>query len=113
MNPPIANEMRHRIRIDAVEPPYDSRGIGTFVSTLATVWARISPQGGSAQNISQEERSSTESFEIWIRYLAGVTAHHQITWGSRKLVITEPPRDFDLRHKWLQIQAEEIVETAV
>jgi SPP1 family predicted phage head-tail adaptor len=102
---PRIGELKDLIDIVNVTAPYDLTGAGTVVSTFArNVRAKISPLGGSLNEETQQIQVFSQTYNIWIRYLTGVTAFQQIEWSGTRLVMTGPPEDFG---RWLLIHAEE------
>lgn len=105
LQPPRIGELRDTIAILNVTAPYDANGAGTVVSTFASnVRAKVSPLGGDLREETQEHQQYTQRYDIWIRYLKGVTAFQQLDWGGTRLIQTGPPEDFG---RWLLLHAEE------
>jgi SPP1 family predicted phage head-tail adaptor len=106
MRAPDPGELKERISILNVTPPYNGHREGTIVSTfLSNIWAKIDPLAGGLVEETQQEQLATQSYNIWIRYAAGVTAFQEIDWGGVRLVMTAPPEEI-VRRQWLLIHAE-------
>jgi SPP1 family predicted phage head-tail adaptor len=105
---PTAQELRHLITIQTMTDSQaaDGEAIET-ASTFSRAWARISPRSGSEDYLAQGITASVV-YDIWIRYVSGVTPKMQILWGDRTLNI-ESARNFDALNRWLVIAATEAV----
>jgi head-tail adaptor len=103
---PNIGELKDIISIVNVTTPYKaSSGEGELVSTHASnIRAKIEPLGGDLYEETQQAQTYRQSYRIWIRYLADVTAFQQIVYGSKRLIMNGPPEDFG---RWLLIHAEE------
>jgi len=95
MIPPRIGELREYIKIYNVTVPYDGESEGTLTTIKARAWAKITPLAGGLNETTLQEQTSTQGFDVWIRYISGVTAFQQIIWGSKRLVQTGPPEEFD------------------
>jgi SPP1 family predicted phage head-tail adaptor len=75
--------MRFRITIQAKTDAKGSSGqpVGTW-ATFKTVWAGIDPLKGTELFTAQATEAAHEVV-FNIRYLAGVTVKHRISWDSR------------------------------
>ncbi len=108
MKPPTANELREKVIIRSMT---ETRGADGSVietpATFATVWARIIPLSGNENFVAQGIDASVV-YDIWTRYIAGVTPQMNILWGSRTLTI-QSVRNYDERRRWLVIAATEFV----
>lgn len=110
---PTAQELKERISFVTVEVPYDGENLGSIVSTDATVWAKVTPMGGSTQPIEQTKREYIQNYVIWIRYLSSVTCFQQIVWGAKRLIMSQPPEDWENKHQWMLIHADEPVTVTI
>ena len=82
-----AGRLRHRITIQSVGSTYDDYGdLSDSWTTLASVWASISPLSGKEEYIAKE-LSGVATHSVKIRYRTGVTAQNRIEFGSRILQI--------------------------
>ncbi len=107
MIPPRTGELKERINILTVREPFDINWVGTVVATFASgVPAKIIPRGSDIVESTQETQTSSQAYNIWIRYKEGMTAFHQIDWGGRRLVLTGPPEEI-FHRRWLLIHAED------
>lgn len=106
---PNASDLKETISIITVKVPYDGNDLGTVVSTFATCKAQVIPLGGSVEATTQEERQYNQIYRIFTRWITGVTPFQQILWGTKRLIMTQPPEDLDNKHRWLLIHATEPV----
>lgn len=109
---PQAQELREKIVFQTATGAKNIRGGRVTLVTYATAWARITEGGGGIETETQAVQAQVQSFEIWTRWIEGVTGFMQILWGSRILVQTEPPQKvIDSRNRqWWLITAEEKTE---
>jgi hypothetical protein len=107
MTIPRAEELRQRIRIINVTEPFIEGGEGTEVSTHARARARIYAEGGSMEGNTLEDQIATQTYEVTMRYIKGVTAFQQIVWGSKRLVMTDVPVNWSQANRWLVFHARE------
>lgn len=111
---PIAQELRERLTFQNVTAgPYSAVArTSQTVMNFRTCYARIIQQGGGELAIdTQQSQSSASNYEIWIRFVEGITGFMQIAWGARTLTISEPPQKFidSNGRRWWIIQAREVV----
>jgi len=105
VNPPLIGEMKDLIKILNVTAPYSVNGEGTLVSEfMANVRAKVEPLGGNMLDETQQTQAYSQAYNIWIRYVSGVTPFQQIEWQSKRLVMTGPPEKIS---NWLLLHAEE------
>jgi len=103
---PRIGELKERIDIINVGPPYDLDMNGTIVSTAKSgLWAKIEPLGGSVDVDNNQVQTATQQYRIFIRYLTGLTPWQQITWGTKRLAITGPLEN--MSNRYLLIHAQE------
>jgi head-tail adaptor len=113
---PIAQELNQFIEFKNVGAPFDaSSKIGVVISTFASAWARITDLGGSMDAEDMQHPTQIQGFEIWCRYIEGLTGFMQISWGTRSLTITGPPQKTADMHgrMWWIIRAEEVKEQSL
>ncbi len=114
---PTAQELDQRITLQTVlGGPYSAvTKVSQNVQTFARPWAKITQVGSGELGFeSQEERSQRLQWEIWIRYLDGVSGLMQIVWKGRTLVQTGTPQlvtDLNNRRWWVMM-AQETIETS-
>jgi hypothetical protein len=108
-----AQELKHTISIINVTEPFTEGGEGTYESTYATMRARIYEQGGSMEGNTIEDQVATQTYEIAMRYIQGVTAFQQIVWGNKRLVMTDVPINWSQANRWLIFHARETTLHAV
>jgi len=102
-----AGQLRHRITIQSVGSSYDDYGdLSNSWSTLATVWASISPISGKEERIA-DQMQGVETHSIKIRYRSGVTAQNRILFGSRTFEIMSV-KDWNERNVFIEILAKEV-----
>jgi len=103
---PAIGELKDVISIIEVTKPFlASSGAGTLVSTVAdSIRAKVEPLGGDLYEETQQIQTYRQVYRIWIRYRDGITAFQQIIYGTKRLIMTGPPEDFD---RWLLLHAEE------
>jgi head-tail adaptor len=102
---PKIGELSETINIVEVESPFSIDGTGTIKSTVArNLRAKVEPLGGSVLDATHQKKMSAQDYRIWIRNRDDVTAFQQIVWGTKRLVMTGPPEDFDL---WMLLHAQE------
>lgn len=78
-----AGKLRHQITILQVsESRTGSGGVSESWSTYATVWASIEPLNGR-EYLASQQRQSSETHKVRIRYLFGITTKMRVLWGSR------------------------------
>lgn len=103
---PAIGEMKDKIDIINVDPPYNSEMKGTQTSVAAAgIWAKIEPLGGSVDIESQQVQTAMQEYRIWIRYRDGLTPWMQIKWGTKQLAITGPLEN--MQNRFLLIHAQE------
>ena len=110
---PIAQELNQLITFQTATGAKLLRGGRVTLVTYTTAYARITELGGFLETETMELQAANQRYDIWTRYIAGVTAFMQILWGTKALVILAPPVkviDGEGR-QWLQISAEEKTES--
>ena len=113
MATPLPQELNEQIVIKNVSGSVNATtGVRTASSTYATVWARITEEGGEVDITDQESLAQSQRYEIWTQYDSGITGFMQITWGSKTLVMTDAPQKITDRFNrhWTVIQAQEVTE---
>jgi SPP1 family predicted phage head-tail adaptor len=82
-----AGRLRHRVSIQSVGTAVDGYGdLSNSWTTDASVWAGITPVGGTENNIAGE-LTGVATHSIKMRYRTGVTAQNRIVFGSRTFEI--------------------------
>jgi len=104
MKLPGLGELKELIDILEVCPPFNAAtGEGIVKKKLAEgVWAKIEPLGGGMDAETMDVQSCRQQYRIWIRYLEGVTAFHQLEWSGRRLIIDGPLEHME---QWLLLHA--------
>ncbi|MFA5900726.1 MAG: phage head closure protein [Hyphomicrobium sp.] len=99
-------ELRTRVVLEAPERADDGGGGAAVTwSTVADVWARVSPSGGG-EAFELDRVAGKVSHEIVIRYRDGVTPSMRFAIGARVLDI-RAAFDPDGRRHWLRCFVEE------
>lgn len=107
--PPLS-EVRHQVVIQEVTFVADgSGGQAETWTPLATVWASIKPKIVKEVVFGQKLESRVQ-FDIFFRYLAGVTTDDRIIFGARTFQI-KAAINIDELGEWIHVLAEEFVGT--
>lgn len=102
-----AGRLRHRITIQSVGTTYDDYGdLSDSWTTLASVWASISPVSGTEEKIAGE-LTGVETHRIRIRHRSGVTAQNRILFGARTFEIVSA-NNWNERNVFIEILAKEV-----
>lgn len=113
---PRAHEYNEPIELINVRGPFNATtGVGVKVSTFDTGHACIRDLGGALDAPIQQNRSQAHEYEVWYRYIDGLTGLMQIVWGAKTLVITGTPQkvvDAQGRRVWL-MRAQHVTEQTV
>ncbi len=115
---PRPQELNQHIQFINVKAPFDaSSGVGTEDSPLIAfdAWAAIADLGGDVEATDQQTQSQVQQFEIWSRYIDGLTGFHQILWGPKRLVIKgSPQKVMDAQGRpWHTMRAQEQTERSL
>jgi SPP1 family predicted phage head-tail adaptor len=96
--------LRHRLTLEApVETPDDAGGVTRTFSTIATVWAALTPVA-ARPDVGADALAASISHRIVIRTRTDITTRHQFRLSSRAFrVVTLRERDDGI----LDIDAEE------
>ena len=95
---PTIGELDQRVTIEQPTLVDDSSGTGKdrTWSTLAKVWARVTPVSGSERVLGAQVESPT-LYRVVIRRRADVTAHMRVLWITKsmniKAVVDPGPRE--------------------
>jgi len=97
--------VRERVAIQTISLADDGYGGKTeTLSTLATVWAKVSPVKG--REVEKSGRmESVETYLVMIRYRADVTTAHRILW-SGKLLNIRSVQNRDEKRQFLTLECE-------
>jgi len=89
---PRIGEFRELIDILNVGSPYSVDGSGTVISTFkSSIAAVVNPLGGKRDVETQQIQKFSQSYDIWIRYISGVTSFQQIVWDDLRMIMRAPP----------------------
>ena len=93
--------LRHRLTLESASRTPDGGGgaVETW-TTVAQVWGRIQPTGGT-EIANADGLGGRITHEITLRYRSGVTPAMRLISGSRRFEITAVI-DIDERHRWLK-----------
>jgi SPP1 family predicted phage head-tail adaptor len=85
----FAGKLRQRIDIVSVSPTQDSTGGFDLNSDVvfANVWASVEPMAGTDKDAAGSI-VAVGTYQIVIRYIAGVTSKMQVWFGGRQFQIT-------------------------
>lgn len=101
MGYPSIGELKERITFQKIDT------LENVVSTLCTVYARVTPLSARISGDTETSTQCTAEYEIWIRYLTGITQDMRVIWGSKTLTLTSMPTE-QVRKQWMMFTAEEI-----
>jgi SPP1 family predicted phage head-tail adaptor len=102
-----AGRLRHRVDIETVGTTYDDYGdLSDSWTTLASVWASISPISGREETIASE-LTGVVTHSILVRYRSGISEQNRIIFDSRVFQI-ESVRNWNERNIFLEILAKEV-----
>ncbi|MFA5388067.1 MAG: head-tail adaptor protein [Candidatus Paceibacterota bacterium] len=112
MIPPKCHELRERVTLIIPKVPYNVQGPGTDFKTFrSNIPAKFEPLGGNAVESTQETTEFAQDYNVWIRYIRGVTPFMQVTWASknnRQLTFTAAPEEMENK-RWLLLHCQEII----
>lgn len=101
MKRPSIGRLRHRLTLEAAtRTPDGGGGASESWSTVATVWASITPTGG-AEAVDADALAGRVSHEIVFRHRPGVEPAMRLRRGSRLFEIAAVI-DTDERGRWLK-----------
>lgn len=103
--------MRHRITIR--RPIYKTDDDGNLIEQeqcrLFTLWAKVLPYAAKISD-GYAEKVEEVNYRIAIRYREDIEVTDIILWQGKTLVQTAPPYGMDGKHKYLIMEARELVE---
>lgn len=104
-------EMRHRITIQRPVSLPDDMGnlVERGAEKVCTVWAKVLPYAAKISD-GYAEKVQEVHYRIAIRYRDGLKVTDRILWEGRTLLQTAPPYAMDGKHKYLIMEARELVE---
>lgn len=101
MKRPAIGRLRHRLTLEsATRTPDGGGGASESWATVATVWASITPTGGS-EAIDADALTGRISHEIVFRHRPGVAPVMRLRRGNRVFEIAAVI-DIDERKRWLK-----------
>ena len=102
-------ELRHRLVLEApVETPDGAGGVARSYSSVATLWARLTPVGARSEVVG-DDPGATLTHRIVIRSRPDLTTRHRLRDGARLFRIVAL-RDEDGSGRYTEISAEERVD---
>ena len=105
------SELRHRITIQ--RPITEPDAVGNLVEqdrrSLFTLWAKVLPYAAKISD-GYAEKVEEVNYRIAIRYREDIEATDVILWQGKTLIQTAPPYGMDGKHKYLIMEARELVE---
>jgi len=112
MIPPKISELRERVKLVTIKTPVSVNGIGTVDAVFRTnLPAKFEPLGGNQLEASQEAQEFAQDYNVWIRYIKGVTPFMQVIWltkNNRQLTFTAPPEEMENK-RWLLLHCQDII----
>lgn len=104
---PQIGALRHRVTLEApIDTPDDAGGFSRSFTTVADLWARITP-GGAREDFVEQRAEQATSHVVTIRWRSDVTKDMRFVFRGRKLRI-QSAVDPDERRRFLICQCEEI-----
>jgi len=101
MRRPAIGRLRHRLTLEsASRTPDGGGGASETWTTVAEVWAEITPSGGT-EVVDADALTGRVSHEIVFRYRADVAPVMRLRRGTRLFDIAAVI-DIDERHRWLK-----------
>lgn len=98
---PAIGRLRHRLILEsASRTPDGGGGAAETWTTVAQVWGRVEPTGGT-EIADADGLAGRISHAITLRYRAGVTPAMRLVSGSRRFEIMAVI-DIDERNRWLK-----------
>ena len=113
MATPTAQELNQKLIFKTASGSRNAvTGIAKTLTTVATMWARVSDLGGDIEQTEQSEHAQRKRYEIWTRWSDSITGFQQIVWGTKTLIITSAPQQIidGSNRYWMMVQAEHITE---
>ncbi len=105
------SELRHRIKI--VRPIAEEDGAGNLIEQgrtgVATVWAKVLPYAAKISD-GYAEKVDEVNYRVVIRYREDIETTDRLQWRGKTLIISAPPYPMDGGHKYLIMEAKELVE---
>ena len=111
---PTAQGLREKITFQTKSGARNAvKKTAATLTTVCTVYARITPNGGRVEDTTQGNEATVQGYEIWARYDSRVNGFQQILWGTKRLLMLGPPvKVTDGNNRpWMLIQAEETTES--
>lgn len=101
--------LRHRVQIQAATYAQDAAGEERATwATVATVWARVVPAGGSERFVSgADQQITTITHRVELRYRVGLNNEMRVKWGDVLLDI-EGIQDPSTKQQFTILQCVEV-----
>ena len=107
MATPSIGDLRERVELQSMSPTRDA--IGGEVqgwTTLANVWAQVTPMSAGEQYRRQQMQASAQ-WKVTIRYRADITSKMRVLWSGRTFQV-KGVTSADERKRFLAMACEEI-----
>ena len=105
------SELRQRVKI--LRPIAEEDTVGNLIEQgrmeVATVWAKVLPYAAKISD-GYAEKVDEVSYRIAIRYRTDIEVTDTILWRGKTLIMSAPPYPLDGGHKYLVMEAKELVE---
>lgn len=108
-----ASDLRQRVLIETPTSTPDGYGGSTVTwSTVATVWAQVTPTGGGEKVIAHGVRDES-TYQVRIRYRSDASAEWRVTWQAVDALTQAPitvvldvtsATDVDGLHQWTDLR---------
>lgn len=110
---PLAQELNELITFQTATGAKLLSGGRATLTTFTTAYARIREIGGFLETETMQLQAQNQRYDVWTRWIDGITGFMQIAWGAKILVIVAPPvKVIDSEgRRWWQIIAEEKQES--
>jgi SPP1 family predicted phage head-tail adaptor len=101
--------LRHRVTVEAMTRV----ATGSYNETkptwtpVATRWASVTPASPTDQDFGPQNQARCTHI-VLMRYYAGITAEHRITYLGRHFNIVGIPVDVEERHIWHSVKCQEV-----
>lgn len=102
MAAPCACDLNRRITIEALTQTQDSQGgMVDSWATAFTVWAKVMNLSGNERKLTNQGGKVAEArTEFTVRYNAGITAKHRVSYNGKLYNITHV-NDYNENHRFM------------
>jgi len=103
---PSSGDLNRRITLETLSTtPDGSGGVESTWTNLATVWAQVTPKGGS-EKLHGDQLTPTITYDVTIRYRKDVDASMRVSYEGRKLRINGVIDNAE-QHRFLSLSCDE------